>query len=78
VKGVLIECGKFLVLSLVGGLLIIAVVNFVATPGMITRYIIANPPQRDPNLLYYGLQAGLIGAIIIFIVQFIFRPPSET
>ncbi|NIP33148.1 hypothetical protein GWN26_14650 [Candidatus Saccharibacteria bacterium] len=76
-KGVIIEVGKFIILSIVGGLIIFAVVSFVATPAMITRYIITNSPQGDPNFLYYGLQAGLIAAIIIFVVQFLFRTLSE-
>jgi len=77
VKGVIIEVGKFISLSLFSGLLIFAVVSFVATPAMITRHIVTNSPQGDPNFLYYSLQAGLIAAIIIFVVQFLFRTLSE-
>lgn len=76
-KGVFIEVGKFIILSIVGGLIIFAVVSFVATPAMITRYAITNPPQGDPSLLYYGMQAGLIAAIVIFVAQFIFKGFSE-
>lgn len=76
-KGVIIEVGKFILLSIVGGLVIFAVVSFVATPAMITRYLVTNPPQGDPNFLYYSMQAGLIAAIIIFVVQFFFRAISE-
>ena len=76
-KDVIIEVGRFIFLSLIGGMLIFAAISFVATPAMIARYIITNPPQGDHNYIFFGAQAGLIGAIIIFIAQFFFKSLSE-
>jgi len=76
-KDVMIEVGRFILLSLIGGVLIFAAISFVATPAMITRYVIANPPHGDPNFIVFAAQAGLIGAIILFIAQFFLKSLSE-
>ena len=76
-RGAMIECGKLLLLSLVSGLLIVAVISFVAMPSFIARHAIESTSQEHLPFLHTCLQGGILIAVVAYVVQTISKVISD-